>query len=60
MDMELALLIAKFAVTHGIDAVTKITTAIGKETITVDDWNDQAAAWEKSPDDFLAEAEARK
>ena len=58
--MELLLLVGKFAVDHGYDAVKAITTACGTDEITVGMWEEQAAKWlEKIPAAYLAEAKAR-
>jgi hypothetical protein len=59
MDVQVALLIAEFVATHGLDAAVKVINAIGKDTITVEDWTAQKAEWDKSSDDFLVEAKAR-
>jgi hypothetical protein len=59
MGITEILMVAKFAVTHGFDAVEQITKACGTDEITKELWEEQAARWEKSPDDYLREAEER-
>lgn len=58
--MELALMIGKFAVEHGYDAVKQIASACKADEITVEMWEEQANRWlEKNPDDYLREAQER-
>lgn len=57
MDVATGLAIANFAVTKGLPAAKSLLETWQKDEITLDDWKSLEEGWEKSPEDYLKEAE---
>lgn len=57
METALVLKIIDVAIVHGIPAVQQLIKTYNKGTITEEDWDELVTNFEKSPDDYIKEAE---
>ena len=57
METALIFKIMEFAIEHGIPAVQDLMRTYNKETVTEADWDQLIIGFEKSPEDYLKEAD---